>query len=417
MKNYWQNKIKFLFIPVILLVAFIVIQNMDAVTLPNKYPRLANVYYDTNISDAEAVELAKWDILVVGIELQYNNPNFFNIVRAENPDIIILAYLASQELHTYYGEITDPNHPHAILYDGVNNDWFLKDTSNNKLSFWPGTYLMNTSEDCPTRSSNKYNTYLASFVKDTVISTGYWDGIFYDNVWNSISWVDDNIDIDLDGNFDTDSEIDTAWFAGMTDLMDQTTSKIGEQYIVIGNGGGSYYTYMNGRLIEDYPSEHDGDWPGATQKYFDVIDHGKNPPVVVINSMGDQDDYKKLRYTIASTLLDNGFFSYDYDITDHSQLWWYDEYNVKLGEPLSDSFSDKKYNTYQPDIWRRNFVNGLSIINSTDKTQQVELGGEFEKIHGTQDQGVNNGEIISELNISGTDGIVLLKTFSTIFRH
>ena len=39
-----------------------------AVNLPDGYPRVGNYFLDPEISDAEATELAQWDIVVVGFE-------------------------------------------------------------------------------------------------------------------------------------------------------------------------------------------------------------------------------------------------------------------------------------------------------------------------------------------------------------
>jgi len=42
------------------------------------------------------------------------------------------------------------------------------------------------------------------------------------------------------------------------------------------------------------------------------------------------------------------------------------------------------------------------------------LGGEYEKIHGKQDPLVNDGSIVTETSLDANDGLILLKTFSTV---
>ena len=56
----------------------------------------------------------------------------------------------------------------------------------------------------------------------------------------------------------------------------------------------------------------------------------------------------------------------------------------------------------------------MAVVNSTNKKQTVELGGEYEKIHGTQDPEINDGSIITETAVDGYDGLLLLKTFVTL---
>lgn len=46
----------------------------------------------------QAVELAKWDLLVLDMENQHLHPEIFPIIRSINPTIKILAYVSAQEI-------------------------------------------------------------------------------------------------------------------------------------------------------------------------------------------------------------------------------------------------------------------------------------------------------------------------------
>ena len=65
-------------------------------------------------------------------------------------------------------------------------------------------------------------------------------------------------------------------------------------------------------------------------------------------------------------------------------------------------------------MWQRQFENGIAVVNSSDKSTLVSLGGDYESLRGTQDTSVNNGSIVSEISLAPKDGRILLKTFSTL---
>ena len=108
------------------------------------------------------------------------------------------------------------------------------------------------------------------------------------------------------------------------------------------------------------------------------------------------------------------YYSYDYGDQNHGQTWQFDEYDIDLGTPLGDATPANGAGYYEPDVWRRDFEHGLSIVNSLDEAQAISLGGEFEHILGSQDTSVNDGSIVSDITLAGADGRVLLKTFETL---
>ncbi len=220
-------------------------------------------------------------------------------------------------------------------------------------------------------------------------------------------------DVDVNGDKIADKTADAAWQEGMKFLYNET-KRLAPGKIVVGNGTTrAYRNELNGNMIENFIAPA---W-GPTMETYKFNDGQDRINIINSNSGnggGSQNDYQKVRFDLGSTLLEDGYFSYDYGDQNHGQLWWYDEYNTDLGAPESESFSQKRLKTYQPDVWRRDFENGLTIVNSTDKTQTVVLDGEYEKIHGTQDKMINDGSIVNEVNLDEYDGLILLKTFATL---
>lgn len=378
-----------------------------AVNLPDNYPRVGNYFLDPEISQSEAEELAQWDIVVLGLETHYTSAAAFTAMKELNPDIIILAYVTSEEVPTKHLSEDDTNSPIYKLYNRLNShdDWFLKNTSGDYLNFYPDSRMINV--------TGPWKKQLPKFMSKQILKKNpqHWDGIFYDNCFNNVAWVDNKIDLDLDGQADNWNDADAAWKNGMTKMM-KNTRKRNPNSVIICNSNGDFYTYINGRLIEAFPSSYDGGWTGSMEKYMDVLEQAKDPSIVIVNTVAnsaDDSNYRLMRYNLTSTLMGDGFASFDQSIDSHNSLWWYDEYSVALGSPLADAYNVKTNagGEWTEAVWRRNFEQGIVLLNASDQEQRVILEDGFEKILGTQDTATNNGKIVGSVKIGAHDGIIL----------
>jgi hypothetical protein len=392
-------------------------------TVKTNFPRLANYYLNWDISSSAVSELAKWDVLVLDMEVQHNSLANLKKIRELNPNIIILAYITSEEIKTdqnsSYGQLRDN------LYSRIDQSWWLKDKSGNYTSFWTGTRMLNMTDGAGLSSSGeRWNDVLPEFVYQKVISTGLWDGVFYDNIWPNISWFNSgNLDADNDGKADSKTTLDQAWLAGYKKMLAKTRSLFGDKYLIVANSRHcqDYQSYENGIMLESFPSswEADGTWAGSMKSYTDT-NNFTEPKVGIINSNNDNNlnsgNYHKMRFTLGSALLGNSSYSFDYGVDNHGQTWWYDEYSVLLGKAVSSPINilDKSNATFKAGLWRRDFENGVVIVNSTDKTQNYELTNEvLTKISGSQDTTVNNGAKINLASIAAKDAVVLLGDLSS----
>ena len=373
------------------------------------YVRTANYFLMSGsaLEDEEALQtLSSFDLLVLPAEAQLYNHDFFGEIRNLNPDIVLLAYIPTVSWNDRYWSDAF----HDKLYEGIESDWWLKDADGNQKSVWPGTRALNLNTD--------WVPYLASFVDEEVMSTDYWDGIFYDEVGDSIDWIG-NLDVDLDGKNDTASEANTLWAERYQELFSKTRSLLGSSAIIITNGSSNsaFAPYVNGRMFETFPSSDDSltEWKTHMKDYLSFENMLTRSPINVINvnteNTGDADDYQNVRFGITSTLLGSGFFAFDYGDENHAQLWTYDEYDAFLGDPKSgpENLLNPESSTISTGIWERDFVNGKVVLNATSTAQTIELDGEYEKLHGDQDPLINNGSIVSTLTLASKDGIILLR--------
>ncbi len=374
-----------------------------------EYPRIANYFLSWKLTEADAEALAKWDVIILDMEVSENSPDELALIKEKNPDIKILAYIASQEIYSQPENYRDDNLRRRFLA-GIDESWWLRDSAGNKISHWSGTYMFNMSTD--------FHSYLADFIEQDIYGSGHFDGVFLDNLWGSVSFVNSgDIDIDNDGAKETAAEIDQTWREGMNETISQLRDFLPSSFIIIGNGQihFDYQSKLNGMMLEGFPSawENGGTWAGSMQSYIKLSGYNRLPQVAVINAHDNNSaNYQKMRFGLGSTLLGDGYYSFDFDVTNHSQTWWYDEYEANLGQPISAPFnllSSDRY-SWQTGLWRRDFNNGIVLVNSSDKEQRFLFKNEeFEKLKGTQDLQVNDGTIINWVSLAPKDGLILYK--------
>ena len=403
-----------LFITILAILIFI----PHFVSADEAYPRLANYFLKWEMTATEAEDLSKWDLIILDMENQENNPELIKKIRQLNPDIKILAYVTSQEIMDNPEDYRNA-WMRQLLSEQIIDEWYLRDDNGNKVVNWPYTSMLNLSEKAGRNSAGqRYNEFLPYFVRDHLQASGLWDGVFLDNVWGDVAWVNGaNLDLDNNGSRDSALVANSLWAEGTAKILRLTRELCGRDFIILGNGRvhWPYQKNLNGMMLEGFPSswENGGTWAGSMETYSKLQTLNASPSVPVINIYEkNQENYKLFRFGLASTLLGDGYFSFDYDVTSHGQTWWYDEYDVNLGSAQSAPYNllNGGKTDWQAGLWRRDFKNGVAIVNSTNKIQNFSFTKEeFEKIKGVQAPSINNGLKINFLKIDPQDGIILLK--------
>lgn len=392
--------------------SFIFPDQVSAQTASDKYVRVANVYLKFPPKESYN-RLAKYDLVVLPVEIAVWQNDIFPYLREKNPDIILLAYIPTKSV------IINWNDPiHQELKRNIRENWKLKDNSGKQLSVWPGTYALN--------ANSGWSEYLPKFVDKKVFDSNLWDGVFYDEVSGSISWLNNN-NLDLDGDRRQDSKNynDNLWKSGMVKIFKKSRELAGPDKVIVTNGSSTpeFQKYLNGRMFEKFPTpwEGHGKWTDSMSSYQKLEDQVGYNSVFIINgttnNTGNNQDYSKVRFGLTSALMGNGYFSFDYGDQDHGQLWWYDEFDAYLGLPKNEAYNieneeDKIINNKA--VWRRDFENGLALVNSSLDIKRIGLDGEYEKLHGYQDPAYNDGSIVERVTIPSEDGIILLRPIERI---
>lgn len=385
-----------------------------AASAAEKNPKTANYFLHWSLNDSKARELAKWDFLILDMEVQENSPEQLRLIRQLNPDVVILAYVTSQNLFESWVNANE-SVLRKELTAGISDSWWLRDSSGQRLSDWPNAYVLNVTNYAPLVDGQRYNDYLPEFVVSNLKDSGYWNGVFFDNVWDGCSWFNGgNVSLRNNGYKSSAYELNTAWVTGMRKIFTETKQAWPEA-IILGNGSWhtQYQNLLDGWMIEDFPTPwvSGGDWTAVMKNYQNFSNNGQEYNIVNA-AANTSNNYQKFRYGLANALMGNGYYSFDYGPADHGRLWWYDEYEVDLGASQKAPYNllDQQNKTLKPGLWRRDFTAGVAILNSTDKTQRfVFTKEEFERLRGNQDPAVNNGQRVNWISLAPNDGVILLK--------
>jgi hypothetical protein len=131
-------------------------------------------------------------------------------------------------------------------------------------------------------------------------------------------------------------------------------------------------------------------------------------------------DYAAFRFSLGTALMGDGFLAVSINGNYNTAgVAWFDEYNVNLGtaSQVAATSASSVYqagvqagNYQNSGVWRRDFQNGIALVNSTTSAKTITLGGTFHKLVGTQDSAINNGDAVTSVTINAEDGLVLCKS-------
>ena len=324
------------------------LQYRDVPARDGSFPRIGSIWsggyvWATAPSQAEKIQLFLGAYIDVAGTVAIRN--------AEPSVIVMPSFNATSQ--------TDPS---QVFPD----DYYLKDVNGNKIQNWPtpDNYLLNLTKP-------EVATYLANQAYQYLVDTGLaYDGIFWDNVFTSISWYTTDvfgnpvkIDANGDGLPDDPATLDAAWRAGI-ELEFQTFRQLAPYAYMSGHLGQappdpSELPVFNGdSLVFDAVNVQEGVMPFSAlwETYNDWFNAGKQPAITMVQSSPPNQIsygygfdpqqamlpstlafapswYPNVRFGLALALMNDGFFTFDGGDTGPAVNWWYDEYDFALGVP------------------------------------------------------------------------------------
>jgi hypothetical protein len=388
------------------------------------FPRVGGINMATpyNYDDpAYQAQLAKLDLMIIKTYPGRASWNpAIQAIKKINPNALVFMYVLSSEL----GEA-------SVLGSGTAWDayrkkldsmkWWLYSGGSRVKSSFPNYYIINNTP-ATTRDSSGYTSseWIGRFYVDNYYKPNTQiDGFFTDNTF----WKPNvNGDWNRDGKTESMSDAATAarvrqgyasYYSTVRKLMPPGKFQIGN----IGSFGEpaavfpEYQNMLNGGVVEgligkSWSVEGYAGWPTMMARYRKVMASVIAPKLVIFNQWGDPKDYRAARYGISSALMDDGYHSFTDTKKGYTGVVWFDEYNAKLGMPVSTPPTK----AWQSGVYRRDFEGGIALVNPKGNgAQTVTLERDFVALKGTQDSTVNSGKTLRKVTLQDRDGIILMR--------
>jgi uncharacterized protein (TIGR03437 family) len=312
------------------------------------FPRIGNIWWGSYLYET-APGLAAQSSLLLAPAFTASQ---VTALRAVNPNLLALPGLGSS--------YTPP--PSLVA---TPNSYLLKDVHGNPIEIWPSTppmYLLNmTMPEVAEWAAN-------NLFQQLVASNFAFDGLFLDSFSTTVSSLQYDalgnpiqIDSNGDGVPDNPAALDAAWSAGMLHEIDTLRQLAPYAYISCHcNLEPDTLSRFNGTSLQFQAVDvREGRIPFST--FWDTYNgwlQGAQTPVIVnvedsppnqlaygygqpIHNMPPalaefgQTFYPNMRFGLATTLMNDGFFYHDFGDAGGPVNWWYDEYNFQLGYPLA----------------------------------------------------------------------------------
>lgn len=392
------------------------------------FPRIAGLQIGSpfNYNDTSyQASLARQSLIVLGMYPGLAPGGSLNAqlqaIKAKNPNILIFLYTNANELRpaTSGG---DAWASYRAKLDSMK--WWVYTNSSLTTpvtsAFAAGFLEINQTLFTPKDSNGDDAVdWIAKFYVNSYYKTNpAIDGLFMDNVFRKPS-VD--ADWNRDGKIDlqTDPTVQSWYRQGYARYFNLASSLMPGKY-QIGNLGdwaetgavpAEYKSLVNGGVLEgyigkSYSVESWGGWQGMMNRYTQIMASFLEPKLGIFNQWGDSTDYQSMRYGLASTLMNDGYYSFTDNTNQYYGVVWFDEFDSKLGQATTLPPTA----AWQKGVWRRDFDNGIALVNPKGNgTQTVALETSYVKLKGTQDPVTNNGQTVTTVTLKDRDGIILLR--------
>jgi putative glycosyl hydrolase-like family 15 (GHL15) protein/carbohydrate binding protein with CBM4/9 domain len=318
------------------------------------YPYIAGGNRYGPLDEATCDSVARFDQVIIDASpVSEYRPDVAAALRARNPDISLLAYVNA-------GGIWLAAEPDSTVHYPTRFRRLVRDMNGflyNRAGGHYSDYNVNLAK------RDQFGRYvlaeaLADLFHDAIVSTGAWDGMFFDVYCDDIGWTQtpaESIDYQRAGH-PTLAAFNAAYQAGGEALATRLRNLAGPSFLLVGNcGQGTKYTTFNGWMRENFPLQNGGTWyenmfrtPGG---YFtdDANFLAPRHNYLFSAAVPSWDPYaannaRKVRFGLGSASLGEGYGAFgnaDRNVsTCNYSGWWYDEYAVDATGRASDRLAD-----------------------------------------------------------------------------
>ncbi len=169
-----------------------------------------------------------------------------------------------------------------------------------------------------------------------------------------------------------------------------------------------YWGKLNGAFMEavmgkSWSMESWAGWDKVMERYRLTMRDVVAPKLVGFNVVGRADDYRLMRYGLASCLMDDGYFAYSTLENQFGTAPWFDEFDADLGQPIDPA----QVAPWRDEVYRRRFERGMVLLNPTKAAVSVDVPPGYRRLLGKQEPTLNTGLAVSRLTIGAKDGVIL----------
>lgn len=297
-------------------------------------------------------------------------------IKAANPDVKVLAYKNLSAANDTIG-------PGGLISTGVSHEeaseshpeWFLKNKSGNRFTFSAYSFLwaMDISK------SSYQNRWASNVLAD--LRAGPWDGVFMDDTNPTIKYHYEPDEVQ--SSMDTDREYQQATESALANIAPKIRD---EGFLVVPNFGAwgeysdeinAWLPYVDGGMDEMFLKwgNSAGEGYAWSGRWKDQLDNLKLTQKLgkdyIAITHSDNNDAKAARYGFATTLLGSkgrASFSLHHEYSSEN---WFNFYSTPIGSPVGGATKDSN------GVWRRDFSDGLVLVNPNDSAREVSFGGTY----------------------------------------
>ncbi len=416
-----------LFFAALIAAAFLQIHTAGAQT----YPRLGAYLIGGNTTPLTPAHVAKLGVLVLGAypgwvsKAGLKPQAFAAAAKAINPNMKVFIYANPVDAK-------DP--PGSGLGLIASAPWYLytDKTSGTKVAADddPGFYMVNITTYSKVYDGVNYPTWRARYdVSQFITPNTSVDGLYTDNS-GSTPGVSGDWTLSGSSQAPNNATAQKNYELGFVAYVKAArAASSSHQQLIMGNlsnwyqngfGRATITSYqgvynggtMEGIIGESWSTESWGGWATMMAAYTTTMNALAAPQLGVFYQYDTSAaDYQNFRYGFASCLMGNGYYFYDLESDLNNDYVTFDEFNANLGTATTAALVFPGAKPYQKGVYRRDFQNGIALVNPKGNgTQTVTLGGSFKHLSGTQDPSINDGKTVTSVTLNERDGVILLRT-------
>lgn len=372
--------------------------------------------FQKEISKADALILVFWPKYGLYKYGPSAVSNILENIKNNNPKILIGQYT---NLNESTGVEDTANIDKAVKLNS--EDWWLRDASGNKLQWTPSYTAWDiniTDFTRPDKNGLRYSEWFAQ---------RNYSLLFKDNPLFDFWYLDNSLskspvaraDWKLDGTTQSsgDADISSAYRMGHVRYW-QAIKILQPKALLMGNSDDlssqEYSKKLNGVFFEgaigkSYSMEKWKGWEAVLQSYYSRMQHTSEPHLVGFNVSGKANDYQRMRYGLATCLLNDGYYSYTDEDKPYASLPWFDEFDIKLGQPIEEPPTQP----WKDGVYRRKYQNGMVLVNPSLLQKEFTIEPGYKKISGMQAKEINTGLPVSKVILNSKDGLILVSAQNT----